>query len=125
MPPLQAITQAEAILKSNNARIKVDWTGPVEMLTLANSSLAEVLSGVRLTPHVRGGGCTCADEGTFLGLANGSAREDVPWTGQQERKIERGLEGVCRGSGGGMVLGNHCLLYTSDAADDTPCVDLG
>ena len=20
---------------------------------------------------------------------------------------------------------NHCLLYTSDAADDTPCVDLG
>eukprot|EP00959_Pyramimonas_sp_CCMP1952_P136151 2848547-Pyramimonas_sp.AAC.1 len=21
-------------------------------------------------------------------------------------------------------LGKHCLLYTSDAADDTPCVDL-
>ena len=20
---------------------------------------------------------------------------------------------------------DHCLLYTSDAADDTPCVDLG
>uniref|UniRef100_A0A7S0R6R2 Uncharacterized protein n=1 Tax=Pyramimonas obovata TaxID=1411642 RepID=A0A7S0R6R2_9CHLO len=43
---LQAVTQAEAILKSNNARIKVDWTGPVEMLGLANASLAEVLDGI-------------------------------------------------------------------------------
>ena len=23
------------------------------------------------------------------------------------------------------ILSNPCLLYTSDAADDTPCVDLG
>eukprot|EP00831_Metopus_contortus_P036189 TRINITY_DN28685_c0_g1_i2.p2 TRINITY_DN28685_c0_g1~~TRINITY_DN28685_c0_g1_i2.p2 ORF type:complete len:141 (-),score=18.37 TRINITY_DN28685_c0_g1_i2:60-482(-) len=24
-----------------------------------------------------------------------------------------------------MIQGRNCLLYTSDAADDTPCVDLG
>ena len=23
------------------------------------------------------------------------------------------------------AMGGDCLLYTSDAADDTPCVDLG
>jgi len=43
---LQALTQAEAILKSNNARIRVDWTGPVDMLQLAKASLSEVLDGI-------------------------------------------------------------------------------
>jgi hypothetical protein len=45
---LQALTQAEAILKSNNARIRVDWTGPVDMLQLAKASLSEVLDGVKI-----------------------------------------------------------------------------
>ena len=27
--------------------------------------------------------------------------------------------------GKSVALSNNCLLYTSDAADDTPCVDLG
>eukprot|EP00854_Cymbomonas_tetramitiformis_P005404 gene5404-6555_t len=43
---VQAVLQAEAMLKSNNARIKVDWTGPVEMLTLANGSLEDILADI-------------------------------------------------------------------------------
>ena len=44
-------------------------------------------------------------------------------------RVEDG--GVVIGGGGGEVVPDStglyavCLLYTSDAADDTPCVDLG
>ena len=33
-------------------------------------------------------------------------------------------DGICRTIDAKAVL-ERCLLYTSDAADDTPCVDLG
>lgn len=40
---LAAMLQAEAILKSNNARVRVDWEGPVAMIKLASASLVEML----------------------------------------------------------------------------------
>eukprot|EP00831_Metopus_contortus_P066568 TRINITY_DN59388_c0_g1_i1.p1 TRINITY_DN59388_c0_g1~~TRINITY_DN59388_c0_g1_i1.p1 ORF type:complete len:133 (+),score=0.80 TRINITY_DN59388_c0_g1_i1:358-756(+) len=37
-----------------------------------------------------------------------------------DEQLEEGFEYLVRKS-----RNRHCLLYTSDAADDTPCVDLG
>eukprot|EP00959_Pyramimonas_sp_CCMP1952_P372476 7800212-Pyramimonas_sp.AAC.1 len=36
----------------------------------------------------------------------------------------RRASGGAEGTGSGIVQDTPCLLYTSDAADDTPCVDL-
>mmetsp|Transcript_37377 Transcript_37377/g.71624 ORF Transcript_37377/g.71624 Transcript_37377/m.71624 type:complete len:233 (+) Transcript_37377:84-782(+) len=38
-----ALLQAESIMKSNNARVAVDWKGPVDMLNLADASLTQLL----------------------------------------------------------------------------------
>mmetsp|Transcript_17103 Transcript_17103/g.55943 ORF Transcript_17103/g.55943 Transcript_17103/m.55943 type:complete len:241 (-) Transcript_17103:149-871(-) len=43
---LQSVASAEAILYSNNARVKVDWKGPVANLALAETDLSEVLIGL-------------------------------------------------------------------------------
>lgn len=42
-----ALLQAESIMKSNNARVAVDWKGPVDMLNLADASLTQLLEDVR------------------------------------------------------------------------------
>ena len=56
--------------------------------------------------------------GRFIGLSknrgSGLAIEDPDF-------LNSGL--ILTSNGTGFVLA--CLLYTSDAADDTPCVDLG
>ena len=47
-----ALLQAEAMLKSNDARVRVDWKGPVEMLDLADGSLSQMLQDVSAFPIV-------------------------------------------------------------------------
>ena len=39
--------------------------------------------------------------------------------------IFHGQEGIGKRSFANFLANKICLLYTSDAADDTPCVDLG
>eukprot|EP00971_Amphidinium_carterae_P197048 3911087-Amphidinium_carterae.1 len=68
-------------------------------------------------------------------IAGGSipSRSDAVWSRgpyfywQYDNSAESldAIEGACRRSAAlGPAWSSHCLLYTSHAADDTPCVDL-
>eukprot|EP00965_Chrysotila_dentata_P171094 5646086-Pleurochrysis_carterae.AAC.1 len=64
------------------------------------------------------------DTGTRLDLIFGTKKEGIlrkllAEDAYDEKTTRAALAGVLR-----LLCGSACLLYTSDAADDTPCVDL-